>query len=203
VHVRPATPDDVPAAAQVLADAFTDYAWTRWTVDHDEHAQRLTELQGLYLAAVALPHGELDLGITEEGLAAVAVWFRPSAVPAAVWADVGPAAAALAGGRAAAAAAADAALASHRPAGDHIVLASVGVVRARQGRGLGPRLLAAGLARADRAGLPVHLETSTARNGPFYRRLGFEETGVVDLPDGGPRTWLMRRGPHAVPGGRP
>ncbi|MGY1653741.1 GNAT family N-acetyltransferase [Geodermatophilus sp. SYSU D01119] len=203
VHVRPATRDDLPAAAQVLAGAFTGYAWTRWTVDPDDHVRRLTQLQRLYLAAVALPHGEVDLGVTEEGLAAVAVWFRPSAVPAAVWADVGPAAAAVAGDRAGAAAAADATLAPHRPTGDHVVLASVGVAPGRQGSGRGGQVLAPGLSRADQAGLPVHLETSAARNRRFYRRLGFEETAVVDLPDGGPRTWLMRREPHAVPGGPP
>lgn len=203
VHVRRATPDDVPAAAQVLADAFTDYAWTRWTVDPDAHVRRLTELQRLYLAAVALPRGEVDVGVSEEGLSAVAVWFRPSAVPAEVWADVGPAAAALAGTRAAAAAEADAALAPHRPTGDHVVLASVGVAPGRQGSGRGGQVLAPGLARADEAGLPAHLETSAARNRRFYRRLGFEEIAVVDLPDGGPRTWLMRREPHAVPGDPP
>lgn len=203
MHVRPATRDDVPAAAGVLAEAFTGYAWTRWTVDPDDHVRRLTELQRLYLAEVALPHGEVDLGITEEGLAAVAVWFRASAVPAEVWADVGPAAATLAGDRAAAAAVADAALTPYRPAGDHVVLASVGVAPARQGSGRGGQVLAPGLRRAEQAGLPVALETSAARNRRFYRRLGFEETAVVDLPDGGPRTWLMRREPHAVPGGPP
>ncbi|MGY1770998.1 GNAT family N-acetyltransferase [Blastococcus sp. SYSU D00813] len=198
LRVRRATPDDVPAAVDVLADAFTGYAWTRWTVDADDHRRRLGELHRLYLQAVALPHGHVDLGVTGEGPVAVAVWLGSSAVPEEVWASVGPAAAALAGSRAPAAAAADAALAPHRASGEHVLLASVGVARAHQGRGLGARLLAAGLARADRDRLPVHLETSAARNRRLYRQLGFEETGVVDLPGGGPRTWLMRRDPHVA-----
>ncbi len=37
LHVRAAALDDVPAAAEALADAFADYPWTRWTVDADGH----------------------------------------------------------------------------------------------------------------------------------------------------------------------
>ena len=39
------------------------------------------------------------------------------------------------------------------------------------------------------------LETSAEPNVRFYRRLGFAVIDVVDLPRGGPRTWLMRREP--------
>jgi GNAT superfamily N-acetyltransferase len=196
LHVHPAGPDDVPAAAEVLADAFTDYPWTRWTVDADDHARRLSELFRLDLGAVALPYGHVDIGTTPEGPATVAVWLPSAAVPEHVRAGIGPATAELAGSRAAAAAAAEAALAPHRPAEEHLLLASVGVVRHQQGRGLGTAALAAGLDRADRDGSPVCLETSAESNERFYRRLGFTVTDVVDLPGGGPRTWLMRRAPR-------
>jgi hypothetical protein len=43
LHVRAAALDDVPAAADALADAFAEYPWTRWTVDADEDTRRLTE----------------------------------------------------------------------------------------------------------------------------------------------------------------
>jgi ribosomal protein S18 acetylase RimI-like enzyme len=193
LHVRPAGPDDVPAAADVLTDAFTDYPWTRWTVDADDHARRLCRLFRLDLDAVALPYGHVDIGTTPEGPATVAVWLPSAAVPEHVWAEIGSATAELAGSRTAAAAAAEAVLASHRPTEEHVLLASVGVARHQQGRGLGTAAVAPGLDRADREGLPVHLETSAESNLRFYRRLGFTVTGVVDLPDGGPRTWLMRR----------
>ena len=197
LHLRPATAGDVPAAAALLADAFTDYPWIRWTVDADDHDRRLTALQHLYLTAVALPYGHVDLGSTDGALTTVAVWLPSSTVPEQVWAEVGPAAADLAGDRAAAAAAAEAVLAPHRPGHEHLLLASVGVARHQQGRGLGPAALAPGLSRADRHGLPVHLETSAQRNVRFYQRLGFTVTAVVDLPGGGPRTWLMHRQPGA------
>ena len=77
-----------------------------------------------------------------------------------------------------------------------MALAGLGVVPSRQGRGLGAATLAPGLARADRDGLPVHLETSAASNVRLYQRVGFTVADVVDLPGGGPRTWLMRREPR-------
>lgn len=58
-------------------------------------------------------------------------------------------------------------------------LAAVGVRSGLKGRGLGGQLLEAMLGRCDRLGLPAYLESSTRRNLPFYRRLGFE------LLDGG------------------
>jgi GNAT superfamily N-acetyltransferase len=112
-----------------------------------------------------------------------------------VWAHVGPAAAELAGHRAAAAAEAEERLAGRRPRKPHLTLASLGVVPHRQGQGFGAALLAPGLDRADREGLPVWLETSAEPNVRFYRRLGFAVIDVVHLPGGGPRTWLMRREP--------
>jgi hypothetical protein len=37
------------------------------------------------------------------------------------------------------------------------------------------------------------LETSSEPNVRFYQRLGFAVTGQVQVPDGGPRVWAMRR----------
>jgi GNAT superfamily N-acetyltransferase len=211
VQVRAAALDDVPAAAEALADAFADYPWTRWTVDADGHGDRLRALHRLYLSAVAVPFGRVDLGEAGQELVGSAVWVPSTGVPEEVWAHVGRAAAELAGHRAAAAAEAEERLADRRPGEPHLILASLGVVRHRQGRGVGAALLASGLDRADRDELPVWLETSAEPNVRFYGRLGFAVTDVVDLPRGGPRTWLMLRRPGttaadrtATPGvGRP
>jgi hypothetical protein len=74
VLVRPATPDDVPDAADVLADAFADYPWTRWTVDADDHGERLRPLHHLYLSAVALPFGRGSRAPT--GTGCLCTWRR-------------------------------------------------------------------------------------------------------------------------------
>ncbi|SHN74817.1 Acetyltransferase (GNAT) family protein [Geodermatophilus obscurus] len=198
LQVRAAALDDVPAAAEALADAFADYPWTRWTVDADGHGDRLRALHHLYLSAVAVPFGHVDLGEAGQELVGIAVWVPSTGIPDEVWAHVGPAAAEMAGHRAAAAAEAEETLADRRPREPHLTLASLGVVSHRQGQGLGAALLAPGLDRADRDGSPVWLETSAEANVRFYRRLGFAVTDVVDLPRGGPRTWLMLREPGAT-----
>lgn len=68
----------------------------------------------------------------------------------------------------------------------------IGVDPAHQGRGIGGRLLAAGLARADRDGLPAYLEASTPRNRALYERHGFEVLAEVRAA-GSPPLWPMMR----------
>jgi len=65
------------------------------------------------------------------------------------------------------------------PAEAHWYLPLVGVDPRRQGRGLGGTLLAEQLERCDREGLAVHLESSSPRNVPLYRRHGFEPVGEI------------------------
>lgn len=66
-----------------------------------------------------------------------------------------------------------------------------------QRRGLGPAVVSPVLAAADRTATDVYLETASEANVGFYLRLGFVADREVDLPDGGPRCWLMRRPPQA------
>ncbi|MFB9902982.1 GNAT family N-acetyltransferase [Allokutzneria oryzae] len=74
---------------------------------------------------------------------------------------------------------------SHPTGEDHLYLAFLGVAQGKQGQGLGSRLLAERLGRADAEGVPVYLEASSARNVPLYERHGFRLTGeVITLPDG-------------------
>ena len=90
----------------------------------------------------------------------------------------------------------DASLEADEP-GPRWYLGVLGVAPEWQGKGLGSRLAACGLERADREGLPVTLETSEAKNLPLYRRLGFEVLRELG-PDatGGPTVWTLRRPPH-------
>jgi ribosomal protein S18 acetylase RimI-like enzyme len=84
------------------------------------------------------------------------------------------------------------AIQSAHPLAPHWYLCIVGVRRSKQGRGLGGRLVRAGLDLADRDGLPAYLESSNERNLPLYRRHGFEVTRVLEI-GGGVRMWLMWR----------
>jgi GNAT superfamily N-acetyltransferase len=87
----------------------------------------------------------------------------------------------------------------------HFYLRIVGVRSARQGQGLGSALMQPTLQRADSAGLPAYIEASTQRSASLYERLGFVHMGALELPEGGPPVWLMRRPPagsahHAAEG---
>jgi GNAT superfamily N-acetyltransferase len=77
----------------------------------------------------------------------------------------------------------------------HFYVRIVGVRTARQGQGLGSALMRPTLERADAAGLPAYIEASTERSAALYERLGFMHLGAVDLPEGGPPVWPMRRPP--------
>lgn len=67
---------------------------------------------------------------------------------------------------------------------------------ARQGRGLAAAVVSPVLDACDRTGVPAYLETASAANVAYYRRFGFGIVRDVDLPDGGPQCWLLRRQPQ-------
>ena len=80
-----------------------------------------------------------------------------------------------------------------RPA--HWYLHYLGVVPARQGQGLGGRLLRPLLDRVDAERLPAFLESSTDRSAALYARNGFAVTGTFDMPGRGPMLRQMWRDP--------
>jgi ribosomal protein S18 acetylase RimI-like enzyme len=77
----------------------------------------------------------------------------------------------------------------------HWYLWVVGVEPRRHGQGLGALLVHDGLARADRDGTPVYLETETEGNVRFYEALGFTVVEELDAPGVGVPLWLMVRRP--------
>jgi GNAT superfamily N-acetyltransferase len=77
----------------------------------------------------------------------------------------------------------------------HFYVRIIGVRTARQGQGLGSALMRPTLQRADSAGLPAYIEASSQRSAALYERLGFVHLGALELPEGGPPVWPMRRAP--------
>jgi ribosomal protein S18 acetylase RimI-like enzyme len=79
--------------------------------------------------------------------------------------------------------------------GPHWYLWALGVEPARQGQGIGSRLIAPVLAQADREGLPCYLETETAGNVAFYQKQGFYVVSDDLVPGQSLRIWTMLREP--------
>jgi ribosomal protein S18 acetylase RimI-like enzyme len=192
--VRRAIAADVAGVGAVMADAFADYPWTRWTVAQDNHVGRIAQLQALMAGEVVLPYGELWVVERDEQLIAAAAWMRPDVeVPQYIWRDIEQRSLELAGDRADQFASAEELAATLRPAAAHWYLGGVGVRGDAQGLGLGAAVLAPVLGRPEAVGQLMYLETSTAANVRFYRRRGFEVTGELTIPGGGPPVWAMSR----------
>jgi len=64
-----------------------------------------------------------------------------------------------------------------------------------QSQGLGGQLMTACLRVVDNARLPAYLETPNPRAIPFYKRHGFEVTGVTDTGMCPPITFMLRAAP--------
>lgn len=84
---------------------------------------------------------------------------------------------------------------ANHPKSMHYYLGTLGTDPAFQGRGIGSAMLQPVLERCDAEAIPAYLESSNAKNVPFYRHHGFEVTSEITVPDGGPRLWLMWRDP--------
>ncbi len=84
-------------------------------------------------------------------------------------------------------------LAASKPKDPHYYLYAIGVRSGNQGRGLGGKMMRAGLALADAAGMPAYLENSKERNLSFYRAHGFEVIRQETPAPGCPPMWPMWR----------
>jgi ribosomal protein S18 acetylase RimI-like enzyme len=86
-------------------------------------------------------------------------------------------------------------LAKIKPKEPHYYLFAIGARQGCQGKGIGGKLMAAGLERANAEHMPVYLESSKESNVPFYRRFGFELIEKVTPAKGCPSMWPMWREP--------
>lgn len=174
IYVRDAIADDIPIAARTLAAAFNDYPWTRWSIPAVNYAERLEELQGIYLNH-ALKYGLVLVDDEKSGVAAL----LPPDAPEPSEADQKRIAQLLEDRL-------DVLLTAElpqRPAGSWD-LATIGVHPESWGRGIASAILTEGLRRLDSARAATSLETSDARNVALYARHGFNVTATTDIPNG-------------------
>jgi GNAT superfamily N-acetyltransferase len=194
---RPLEAADVDAAARALSLAFHDDPCFAYFVREDERRRRLGPDYFRVAIEAARPLGACFTTAGEPRGAAL--FLPPGRGAISTWAALrtaGPLAPCRFGlGALRRTLATTRDLARLHPAGPHWYLMTLGVDPAAQGRGLGKLLVAPILARAEREGVPVHLETFKRENIAFYERLGFRITAEV-RPDRGrcPLGWAMLRG---------
>jgi GNAT superfamily N-acetyltransferase len=84
----------------------------------------------------------------------------------------------------------------HHPEEPHWYLMLLGSDPTVRGAGFGQALMRSRLDRCDAEHAPAYLENSNPKNEAFYLRSGFDVTGEIQLPDGGPKLWPMWRNPR-------
>jgi GNAT superfamily N-acetyltransferase len=212
-RIVPLTASLLPAVGEVFAGSHADYPPFRHLFP--DPGRRAQVLRRFFTATArdALAFGAVDAAVADGRLLGVAVWLPPGAFP---WSArrklrITPTMLAIALARPRAFPGFVRLGANSErlhPRWRHWNLETMGIAPPAQGRGLGSRLIAPGLARADAQRLPCYLTTARDENLGFYRRFGFqvEEEGLPLLP-GGPTHWGMRRppaatGPGKMPAGR-
>jgi ribosomal protein S18 acetylase RimI-like enzyme len=201
VSLAEITPRRVPEAADALARAMLDDAFGQYLVP--DPAERLVVQRRLYADTIERAMAEGRVDAWGDPIVGVAVWLRrralveadPTGAPSGpgrrppVWVPPEIAARAQVFG---------AVLRELRELARpdrHAYLDSIGVLPDHRRRGIASRLLDAGHAWADAAGLPCALDTLTDENVAFYERRGYRIVATAPVPGSGLRITAMRRHP--------
>lgn len=198
--VRPVTRADIPALSRALAEAFDDDPVMCWMFPND--AKRPTGMARLFAAETRYHHlagGGAELAETPDGtIVGGALWDPPGRWKQSSFDSLRslPAVVRALGGKLRVGAEVSHALESAHPAAPHWYLSTIGTSSAGRGGGYGKALLNSRLSRCDAEGAPAYLESSKHANIPYYERFGFEVTGEIVIPNGGPTLWKMWRDPR-------
>ncbi|MGI9125344.1 MAG: GNAT family N-acetyltransferase [Mycobacterium sp.] len=199
IDVRLGSRADVAALARVLGRAFHNDPVMQWLQPDPD--KRLAALPGFF-ATVARHHflagGGVEVATSETGIGAAALWDPPGH-----WAQTTreqitmlPAVIRAFRGRLGAARALAEEMKANHPEEPHWYLAIIGSDPRVRGAGFGNALLRSRLDRCDDEGAPAYLESSNPDNIAYYHRFGFEVTGEIVAPGGGPSLWPMWRAPR-------
>ena len=191
-----AAPKDRRAIADALQDAFFDDPVMSWMLRDERRRPRgLTRLFSVLLRAHYMPIGTVWTTLETSG---AALWAPPgqAIIPPMTILRHSPAMLRALGRHAVRALRALSYVEHQHPKEPHWYLGVLGTRTANQGKGIGSALLGPVLDRCDDTGLPAYLESSKRSNISFYRRHGFEVTGEIQLPLGGPPVWPMWRDPR-------
>lgn len=199
IDVRSARRADVPGLARVLGRAFYDDPVFRYL--QPDAARRATAMPGFFRAMTRrhfLPGSGVEVAVSADGIGAAALWDPPGR-----WKQtpreqffMAPAIVRAFRGRLGAGQALTEQMKAVHPEEPHWYLAVIGSDPTVRSTGMGAALMRSRLDRCDAEGAPAYLESSNIDNVPYYHRFGFEVTGEIVIPDGGPTLWCMWRPPR-------
>jgi GNAT superfamily N-acetyltransferase len=194
-EVRTAAADAVPKVAAMLGDAFSNDPFYTWLLPGSLRLQaRLRTMFAAEMEQYVVPNGTVWTTSGFDGAVAElppGAWEMPKSMTgkeALKWTRA-------LGRRLLLAGRVRRAMEERHLREPHFYVRTVGVRTAMRRQGLGSALMQPTLERADSAGLPAYIEASSERSAALYERLGFVHMDVLDLPEGGPPLWLMRRPP--------
>lgn len=190
---REAMPEESEEVIGMCVAAFADEAVTTWILPDPSVRDRAMQEMFRSSLGATIEAGHLILVIDPDGAPVAASTWLPrtgdeaTGDPLSAPADDDPVSVRLR--------TLQEATASRQPGVGHLHLASMAVLPAYRRQGAGGLLVMAGLARAERRGLPVHLEASTPGSRALDQRHGFRDRGQpIHLPDSGPTLQPMWRG---------
>lgn len=192
-HARRA---DLPAIADLWADAFVADPFLRWIQPDDERWRAFGPAWMGFVVELTFERGHTYAG---DPLDAAVAWVPPDV--ALVGADDVTRGRAIIAEHAGEAKADDAVgtileARAHDIDEPHWTLQYLGVRASRQGAGLGAAAVAPMLATCDAEAAPCGLISTNGRNVAFYERLGFRVEAEVATPDGAATMRPMRRPPR-------
>ncbi|MFI2841077.1 GNAT family N-acetyltransferase [Mycolicibacterium sp. PDY-3] len=198
-QVRPAARSDVDALCRVLGRAFLDDPVMAWMLpDPQARRRKLHKLFAGLTRHHHLARGGVEIAGAESGIAAAALWDPPDQwrhTPAEEL-RAAPSMLLTFGKAVRRGMQVSELMKRSHPDEPHWYLAVIGSDPQVRGDGFGHALMRSRLDRCDAEFAPAYLESSNPDNIGYYQRFGFEVTGEITLPDGGPVMYPMWRDPR-------
>ena len=199
IAVRPPQKADVRKLARTLGRAFYDDPIMMWMLpDAARRAKRLPRIFAAMTRHHFLADSAAEIASNGSAVGAAALWDPPGR-----WKHsrreellMMPSFIRAFGLRVSAGRQVAELMKKNHPEEPHWYLAVIGSDPTVRGGGFGQALMRSRLDRCDAEHAPAYLESSNPDNIPYYMRFGFEVTGEIKLPDGGPSMWPMWRAPR-------
>ncbi|CAJ1581660.1 GNAT family N-acetyltransferase [[Mycobacterium] wendilense] len=198
-EVAPARKADIRELGRTLGRAFFDDPVMTWMFPQaGRRAKALPKMFATMTRHQFLGHGGVEVASDGVHIAAAALWSPPGRWQTTPWQDLRMIAGFLGamGLHVKRGQQVGELMKKHHPEQPHWYLGVIGSDPTFRGGGYGHALMASRLDRCDAEFAPSYLESSNPVNVPYYQRFGFEVTGEIQLPDGGPVMWQMWREPR-------